>query len=106
MPRYIVKLIDTTTNIPYYLEWSTVVDAPETYGMTLEEFKEYYKEEYGNTGMAALPTRLERVEKFGISAYGENLLAAIRRNHAGVEGNELSLQDIIKYYCVLKQNPE
>lgn len=49
MPRYICKLQDGDT--AYYMEWSTVVDAPVTFGMTLEEFMEHYREEYGKRGL-------------------------------------------------------
>ncbi len=51
MPKYIIKITDPKDNTDYFMEWSTVVDAPITYGCSLEEFKEYYKKEYGNQGM-------------------------------------------------------
>jgi hypothetical protein len=41
MGRFICKFEDKDD--VYYLEWSTVVDAPVTFGMSLEEFKEYYR---------------------------------------------------------------
>jgi hypothetical protein len=46
MPRYIVRLTDSRANKDYYLFWSTVVDAPVSDGIGLEEFKKEYKEEY------------------------------------------------------------
>lgn len=94
MPRYIVKLED------YYLEWSTIVDAPVTYGMPLEEFKEYYQEEYGLDGMRYLAERLKRVEAKGISSRihssVENLLTV---NRAGENGKDISIKEIIEKYC-------
>lgn len=57
MGRYILKIKD------HYLEWSTVVDAPVTFGMLLPEFKEYYRDEYGRDGYRELKHRLERVEE-------------------------------------------
>lgn len=56
MGRLIAKLGN------HYLEWSTVVDAPVTFGMTLEEFREHYREQYGAASMAELEQRLARVE--------------------------------------------
>lgn len=63
MPRYIVKIAGK------YLEWSTVVDAHVTYPMTLDEFREYYKERYGTEGMRDLGDRLGRVETRGTSSF-------------------------------------
>lgn len=62
MPRYIIKLND------YYFEWSSIVDAPVTFGMKLEDFKEYYQEAYGIERMRDLDYRLERIEMFGTSS--------------------------------------
>lgn len=69
MSRYIIKLTDKRDLKDYYLEWSTIVDAPVTYGMYLEGFKAYYQQEYGRSGMRELPERLKRVEEKGTSAY-------------------------------------
>lgn len=69
MSRYIIKLTDKRDLKDYYLEWSTIVDAPVTYGMTLDGFKIYYQGEYGISGMRDLPERLKRVEEKGTSAF-------------------------------------
>lgn len=62
MPRIICKLDGL------YFEWSTIVDAPLTYGMTLDEFTNYYRGTYGTEGLATLPERLTRVEAKGCSS--------------------------------------
>lgn len=77
MPKHIVKIRDR------YFEWSTVVDAPVTYGMTLDELREHVREEYGNSGLEALPRRLERVERKGSSAHRGDLDSLLRVNRAG-----------------------
>lgn len=69
MGRYIIRITDDTDKKDYFLEWSTIVDAPVTYGMSLEEFEQYYRHEYGESGMRELPGRLERVKENGTSAY-------------------------------------
>lgn len=99
MPHYIVKL--DTENGPRYLEWSTVVDAPVTYGMTLEAFTKYWHKEYGaGAGADQLGRRLRSVEAKGtdsfINASAEDLLA---NNRAGAGDTCLSKDQIIEYYC-------
>lgn len=94
MGRFIVKLGGK------YLEWSTVVDAPVTSGMTFEEFKEYYREEYGRKSMGDLARRLERVERTGTSAFeDESVDDTIAGNRAGDRGQELTKEEIIAQYC-------
>jgi hypothetical protein len=95
MGRYVVKLADK------YLEWSTVVDAPITDGMTLEEFTSFYKEKYGSYAMEfEFPKRMERVEQFGISAYNyNNVDELIAYNRAGPEEICLTKEELIKEYC-------
>jgi hypothetical protein len=98
MPRYICKF--TNEDQAWYLEWSTVVDAPVTYGMSLDEFKEYYKNEYGRQGLGELETRLERVEVKGTSSLMyDSLDDLISYNKAGQKGTSLSKQQIIDVYC-------
>lgn len=57
MPKLVVRTkCDGET---YYLEWSTIVDAPVTYGMTRAEFERYYRREYGRAGLERLPERIK-----------------------------------------------
>jgi hypothetical protein len=94
MPRYIVKIKDR------YFDWSTVVDAPVTYGMTLERFREYYRSEYGSDGMRHLDDRLERVEAKGTSSrLDENLKECIGFNRAGENEKQISISQIYKQYA-------
>lgn len=100
MPRYILKLT-TQKEGDYYLEWSTVVDAPATYGMRLDEFRQYYKDMYGGKGMESLPARLERVEKNGSSTMdGDSARDVIRRNRAGPGESSLHYWEIYRAYCL------
>lgn len=97
MPSYIIKLEHNGES--RYLEWSTIVDAPVTYGMPLEEFKVSYIQRYRHSTLQALEERLKRVEQTGISAidYGsiEELIAV---NRAGPNETELTLEEIIRDY--------
>lgn len=107
MPRYIVKL--THEGKDYYLDWSTIVDAPVTYGMSLEEFKAYYHDEYGRKECElGLRERLERVEAKGTSARDAcgSLTVLLRTNRAGDNEERLSKKAIIQKYCLERPAPE
>lgn len=101
MPYYIIKIHDEKFNQDYYMEWSTIVDAPITNGCGLEEFKEYYRAEYGRKGIAELDERLKRVEKKRISAHApfDNLDRLLENNHAGENGTCLDKEGILEHYC-------
>ncbi len=103
MPQYILKM--SSEGRDFYLEWSTVVDAPVTYGMPLEEFKEYYRQEYGQEGfddqvMQRLSQRLERVERTGCSAHGKDIDTILLGNRAGENETELTKSEIFRRYCL------
>lgn len=84
-----------------YLEWGSITDSPITYGMTREEFYEYYREEYGNAGMQELESRMQRVDAKGTSNYDDpDLESAIAGNRAGAGETEMTLEQIVGYYCV------
>lgn len=100
MGRCIVKIRDRDQD--WYLEWSSVVDAPITYGMTLDELRQYIREEYGNEGLERLPARLERVEEYGYSGIGMNPEV----NCAGKGGTRLTLAQIGEMYCRGEDAPE
>ena len=54
----------------YYLLWSSVVDAPVTYGLSLEELEDHLREEEGARYMRQVhPRRMERVRRNGNSGY-------------------------------------
>ena len=94
MPSFIVKLHD------HYFEYSTIVDAPVTFGMLLPDFEAYYRERYGSEGMAELPERMARVEHSGTSALGdmssEKLMSG---NKAGSNEANLTLDELYRAYC-------
>lgn len=94
MPKFIVKLGDDK-----YCEWSTVVDAPVTPIVTLDELHEYYRQQYGEAGMEGLPARLARVEATGCSAFDRMTAEElIQGNRAGPREKELTLAEIIESY--------
>lgn len=92
MARGIIKIKDK------YFEWSTVVDAPITYGMNLEQLNEYIKSEYGEEGLRNLPRRLESVEEVGSSFMGDTLYGTICANRAGDDETTLTEDEIYEKY--------
>lgn len=99
MPRYIVKLIDPADNSEWFMEWSTVVDAPVTWGLTRDEFTERYRLTYGASAMAEFADRMARVDTTGTSALDTTLDEIIAGNRAGDNEKELSYADIVARYC-------
>lgn len=93
MGHSIIKIKDK------YLIWSTVVDAPITYGMTLGELKDYIRAKYGEEGLRQLPPRLVRVEETDTSSLGFSLSKLISCNRAGEGETHLPLAKLYKEYC-------
>ena len=100
MARLIIKIHDDKLNKDWYLEWSSIVDAPVTYGLELDEFKKYYKEEYGREGMSELQDRLDRVEKTGCSSrHGSTLDDILASNRAGEKEECLTKEQMLDKFC-------
>jgi hypothetical protein len=99
MPCYIIKLEDGKKE--YYLEWSTIVDAPVTFGMSKEDFLKHYVHEYGHsrTILSELDRRMERVEETGTSARDRTLAQVLEFNRAGPSEKCLTREQIIQKYC-------
>ena len=51
-----------------YFEYSEVTDAPASILMSLEEFQEFYLEEYGRASIWSLQERLDRADLKGTSS--------------------------------------
>ncbi len=97
MGRYIVKLVNC------YFEYSTIVDAPVTFGMSHKEFIDHYRAEYGNDGMRDLNNRLTSVERYGSSHIeGRSAEDILFLNRAGPNDDELTVDEIHKAYCLLE----
>jgi hypothetical protein len=101
MARYILKIHDDKLDKDFYLDWSSVVDAPITRGMSLEEFNEYLVERYGwDNTPEDLERRMKRVEATGTSAFGyENTDSFFKYNRAGDNEKTLNKEQILEKYC-------
>jgi len=93
MSHFIIKLKE------WYFNWSTVVDAPITNRMTLEELTAYIQFQYKEHGARELSKRLDRVERKGTSAFlYESVEEVISGNRAGENETELTMDEIIDQY--------
>lgn len=93
MGKFIIKINDK------YFEWSTIVDAPITYGMSLEELSAYIRRTQGTEGLDLLPKRLERVNQKGTSAIDRTLDNLISSNRAGINEKNITAEEIYKQYA-------
>jgi hypothetical protein len=109
MPRFTIKIKDR------YFHWSTIVDAPITDGMLVDEFRKWYIFEYGNSGynpelfdkMIIMLERFPAVNGNG-RAIAETLEEAIAGNCAGKDGEYLTADEIYEQYVdeQLKENKD
>lgn len=95
MPEYIIRIPHKGKD--YYLNWSTIVDAPVSPGFTRDEFDIYM----GNT--EKYHKRMARVDKNGTSALNQQSVASLLSfNRAGPNEERLSIEGIIYGYIETK----
>jgi hypothetical protein len=76
------------------------VDAPVSGAMTRKDFEEHYRAMYGEESVTALPSRLERADRYGTSLMDRTSAEeAIRGNRAGAGETELFMKQIVEFYC-------
>lgn len=98
VPPTIIKLSHFGDD--FYMEWSALTREPQTDAMSLDQFKDYYRKQYGEAGMEQLPERLKRVHENGCSSHVFTLTNILSNNRAGPNETSLSKEGIIKKYCL------
>lgn len=89
-----------------YLIWSTIVDAPITFGGTRKQLEARIREEHGRRGVEELVARLERVEAKGTSSrHDESADDTIFLNRAGPREAPLAREEIVEFYVRRKEEP-
>jgi len=108
MGKFIIKM--EKEGDERYMEWSTIVDAPVTYGLRYDEFLAYYREEHGRRDMDDLLSefgRMARVQKNGTSEHGvESVHDTISNNRAGDKESHLTYDEIWQKYVVEREDDE
>lgn len=101
MQHLVIKLYDKKFNIDYYMEWSTILDAPYTFGCTLQEFKKYYKKQYGIAGLREFDRAFPRIEATGCSSMTgiDTVNSLILCNRAGKNERKLTMEQILHNFC-------
>lgn len=110
MPQYIIRLPNPDDPEDFrYLHWSTIVDAPTSYGMTREELEAFTLEWDGKNGLRDLAERLERADRYGISVEPPGSTTwqdEIAGNRAGPRYSELDHRGLWQRYVVNRPGPE
>lgn len=91
-----------------FIEWSTVVDAPVTFGMTEAELRDHIGRRYGEEGLEVADARIERAKRLGTSWIGrdENFDELVSYNRAGPNETCLSKDQLVRIYMVEKRDPD
>ena len=84
-----------------YVVWSSIVDAPITYGCTMKQVKNFWKEEFGRSGLE----NLENALKSGVKRIF-TVQEAATVNRAGKGETHLTPAQIVDYYFVRKGKGE
>jgi len=72
MPNFIVKLTDKKAKIDYFVDWSTIIDAPTSEPMTLEQAKAELKKRFKGSVVEGVKA-INSLIKNGVSSPYENL---------------------------------
>jgi len=80
------------------MEWTSVSDGPSSILLTEEQFRRYWREEYGRNRWHELAEVLLAVKERGTTARTETVDQIIKGNHAGEKGKTLTKAQIIEAY--------
>lgn len=109
MVQYIIRLPNPDDPEDFrYLHWSTIVDAPTSYGMTREELEAFTLEWDGKNGLERLAERLERADRYGISAQPPGSTTwqdETACNYAGPDDSALSHRGLWQRYVIDRPGP-
>lgn len=105
MPQYVVKIGEDR-----YLEWSTVVDAPISHGMSRDEMKQHLASQERveeDLALEQAERRLRRADETGTSSMDrtqtpETMMAY---NRAGPRETRLSVEELIQRYRQYPEDP-
>jgi hypothetical protein len=92
MGRAVVKIKDR------YFEWSSIVDAPISYGMTFEQLMGYYRYQYGQSGVEGLERDRAKLEETGTTYRRHTAEEVIDMNRAGENEEKLTADEIYERF--------
>jgi hypothetical protein len=83
-----------------FMHWSSVTDAPETPLLPEPLFAQYWKDEYGRSGVVDYVNLMEMAKERGCTAHGTTVNSIIRDNRAGRGEKKLTKAQIIEAYTI------
>jgi hypothetical protein len=85
-----------------FMHWSSVTDAPETPLLPEPLFAQYWKDEYGRSGMVDYANMMDRAKTQGHSSRfsTETVNSLIRNNRAGQGDKTMTKKQIIEAYTM------
>lgn len=92
MGRCIIKLDGK------YMHWTSVSDGPISLLLTEEQFRRYWREEFGRDRWHELAELLLTVKAKGTTARGYTVDDIIKDNRAGEKGKTLTKKQLIEAY--------
>ncbi len=100
MPRIVCKF--ATPEGERYLIWSTVVDAPITFGLPLDEFEDYIRETQDQEDARYFrDVLLPRLEHNTTTSQMEPTVEElVTFNRAGIDQTTLTLEQIVDFFCI------
>ena len=103
--KFIIRLNDGERD--YFLEWSTVVEAPTTIGLDEGEMRALLLKEGIEDLKKEIAERMKRAKdkKANSGHYGTTLDKIIRFNRAGNQDKCLTKEELIETYCRKKEDP-
>lgn len=91
----------------WYLIWSTIVDAPVTYGLTWHELVRYVRRAQGTEGVSELFNHKGGLDELGVPHDGYGTLKTIlASNRAGPYEKRLTKLELIEQYCIQPDKSE
>ena len=81
-----------------YMEWSTIVDAPVSPALAIDDFREWYRDKYGRVGLRDFENDLEEIDERGTNYNYTKLETVVELNRAGEKEARITLDEIYERY--------
>lgn len=94
MSHLVIKVRD------YYLIWSSVVDAPVSFGLTYPDLVRWVRREEGLKGLALLDEQMKFIERYGTGSCNIKAESLFSFNRAGPDESSLNEEEIYRAYCL------
>lgn len=87
-----------------FMQWTSVTDSPVTPLLPEPLFAQFWKDEYGRSGMVDYENLMEIAKERGCSSYFSTTDEVLKHNQAGEDGKKLTKAQIIAAYTMTDMN--